>query len=141
MTTEPIPKPNLVLDTNIYISALNFGGLPFRFIQLAIEDSIALFISREIITEILGVLRQKFHYSSPKLDQVETLLLDTCQLIAPQIPVKTIKVDPTDNRILECALEAKVDFIISGDKKHLLKLKHFRSIPIFSPKQFLDQLL
>lgn len=141
MTIEPTNKPKLVLDTNIYISAIHFGGLPLRLINLAPDEKISLFISRNIITEILGVLRQKFSYSPTQLDQIETLILDTCYLVAPQTRVSTIKADLADNRILECALEAKADFIVSGDKKHLLKLKKFHSIPIVTPAELLKKLV
>lgn len=141
MTIEPANQPKLVLDTNVYISAIHFGGLPLHLINLAADEKISLFVSREIIAEILGVLRQKFRYSPAQLDQIEALILDACQLVAPQTRISTIKTDPADNRILECAMEAQADFIVSGDKKHLLKLKHLHTTPILSPRQFLDQLL
>ena len=48
--------------------------------------------------------------------------------------------DVDDHRILECAVAARVDYIITGDKRHLQALKHFRGIQIVSPREFLDQL-
>lgn len=141
MTIALPSKLTLVLDTNIYISALLFAGKPLQIINLAIEDKISIVISREIITETLGVLSQKFSYSPAKISQVETLILDTCSLVEPQTPVKFIKNQPADNHILECALAAKANFIVSGDKKHLLPLKQFRSILIVTPAELLKNLV
>jgi predicted nucleic acid-binding protein len=48
--------------------------------------------------------------------------------------------DPDDEMVLECGLAAEADFIVSGDKKHLLALGQFRGIPIVSPAEFLRRL-
>ena len=56
----------------------------------------------------------------------------------PQITIDLIKNDPSDNRILEAASEIKADYMVSGDKKHLLSLTNFQDIPIRSAKQFLE---
>jgi predicted nucleic acid-binding protein len=45
-----------------------------------------------------------------------------------------------DHRVLECALAARADFLVTGDKKHLHPLKRFRGIRILSPRAFLDEL-
>jgi hypothetical protein len=50
-----------------------------------------------------------------------------------------VKEDPADDKVLECALAADADFIVSGDK-HLLKLREFRGIPIITTKQALEKL-
>ena len=55
------------------------------------------------------------------------------------VSVAVVKADPYDNMILECAVEARVDYVVSGDS-HLLKLERFEDIPILSPAQFLDVL-
>jgi len=49
--------------------------------------------------------------------------------------------DPFDEIVLECALAAGADFIVSGDKRHFLSLGGFRNIPILSPEDFLRRLL
>jgi putative PIN family toxin of toxin-antitoxin system len=59
--------------------------------------------------------------------------------INPSIHFEAIPEDPSDNIFLDCAVEGKADFIISGNTKHLGKLKSFQSIPILTPRQFLDQ--
>lgn len=52
---------------------------------------------------------------------------------------KVMKEDPDDNKILECAFEGKVNYIISQDKD-LLRLKNFEGIEIINPEEFLDRL-
>ena len=127
-----------VLDSNVFISAIHFGGPPAKILKQSLEGKAKLFISREIIAEIVGVLRKKFTYEKEALEEIEDLLQQTCVLVEPSLVVKAIKGKPADNRILECALEAKADFIVSGDKKHLLPLKKFKGIKIVTPKKFLE---
>jgi predicted nucleic acid-binding protein len=52
--------------------------------------------------------------------------------------VDAVKADPTDNRVIECALECAADAIVSGDK-HLLRLKSYAGIPIMSVREFLER--
>jgi predicted nucleic acid-binding protein len=69
--------------------------------------------------------------------EVLSVLWRTGRLVSPQITVHAVPDDPDDNRILECALEAQVGFLISGDR-HLLALRNYKSITIVSPRQFIE---
>ena len=60
--------------------------------------------------------------------------------IHPTLHLSSVVQDADDHRILECAVAARVDYLITGDKSHLQPLKHFRGIQIVSPREFLDQL-
>jgi putative PIN family toxin of toxin-antitoxin system len=127
----------VVFDTNIYISAILFGGIPQKLITHALQKQFQLFISPDIITEILSVLSKKFHFSETKVKTIELLLKDLAVIVYPKEIITLIKNHPADNRILECALAAKANCIVSGDKKHLLLLKKFRRIKIISVQAFL----
>ncbi len=61
------------------------------------------------------------------------------ELIEPRKRVHRIKKDATDNHILACALEAKADFLVTGDKKHILPLKKIGATRIVSPAEFLHE--
>lgn len=100
-----------------------------------------MLISPHIITEIADVLRKKFHWSQWQISEVMDYIKETAAVVIPEKTVKVIKQDKADNRILECALEGKADYIISGDKKRLQALKEFRGIPIISPAEFLGSCL
>lgn len=63
-------------------------------------------------------------------------LRSMARVLNPQKTIRIIAQDPADNRILECALAAGADFIVSGDK-HLLRLGRFKDISILSPREFI----
>ena len=86
------------------------------------------------------VKRPKFNFISDEDKQAFSLhLLQNCELVETTSKLNIVKDDPTDNIVLECAVDGKVDYIVSGDG-HLLKIKEFHGIKIFSPKLFLNLL-
>src|SRR3989344_4767878 len=131
-------KSKVVFDTNIYISAVIFGGNPRSCLELARKGEVELFTSSAIILEISKKLKNKFKWKDEEVFEVIEGLSKFIKKVTPQEKLSVIKTDPTDNKILECAKEAKTDFIVSGDVKHLLSLKNFGKIKIVSTKQFLD---
>lgn len=132
---------NLVLDTNVLISALIFGGKPRVVFELIIIEKIANGISsRFLIDELLGILKNKFNYSENELDKIEELIAENFVITDPKTIPKIIKDDPCDNQILAITDELIVNFIISGDN-HLLKIKYYKGIPIITPHYFLDKIL
>lgn len=132
------PKLRVVFDTNIYLSAILFGGNPRQCLNLARTDQINLFISKYILLEIARNLQTKFLWSGIEVREVLEGILVFANLVYPKENIDIIKQEPKDNRILECALEVEADFIVSGDKKHLLSLGKFNKISIVSAKDFLD---
>lgn len=126
----------VVLDSNVWISALNFGGKPAQILKLAVKKQIRIYCSQTLFAELIGVLRKKFDYSDEKIEEVETLFKKRVKFREPKITLNVIKTDPSDNRVLECAEEADADFIVSGDKD-LLDLTSFRGIKIVNPSGFL----
>lgn len=89
-------------------------------------------IHREKITDQIGVEQR---------DQFLELFQETAKIVSPDQKVQAVKQDVSDNRVLEAALAGKADYIVTGDKRHLLPLKKFRGIPIISPREFLAVLL
>ena len=132
-------KPTVVFDTNIYISAIIFGGNPRRCLDLARNKEITLVASKAIFVELAEKLREKFLWEEEDISDAIEGLLAFVKLVVPQKKLHVVVKDPPDNRILEAGVEAKADFIVSGDKKHLLSRKMFKSMPIVSSKEFLDR--
>ena len=130
-------KPIVVLDTNIYVSATFWSGRPYLVIQKAINQDTITFISQDIIAELERVLKRDFLIPKEDINEIIDSVLFFTHLIKPKEKLLVIKEDPDDDRVLECALACKAEFIVTQDK-HLLKLKGFRKIKIISPKQFLD---
>ena len=127
----------VVVDTNVYISALVAGGVPDEVLDLGREEKIAILVSSPILNEIQGVLLSKFKWETGRIEKTIASITDFTQSVDPQEEINVIKEDEPDNRILECAVEAKADFIISGDK-HLNRLGTFRGINIQRPREFLN---
>lgn len=132
------PKIQVVFDTNIYLSAIIFGGNPRTCLNLARGRGIKLFASKPILLELARNLQDKFLWDREEIEEVIGGLVNFVDIILPKIPVTLIKAEPKDNKILECALEAQADYIVSGDKKHLLSLHNFKDISLVSAKQFLE---
>lgn len=132
------PRIKVVFDTNIFISAIIFGGNPRRCLELARTKEIELVASSAILLELTRKLKEKFSWSASEIiDAIEGLSMFV-KIVSPQKRIYKIKKEPADNRILEAALEVNVDYIVSGDKKHLLSLKSFKGIPIINATQFLQ---
>ncbi len=108
----------VVLHSNVFISSLVFGGNPRRLIQLAEQGSIELFTSQLLCREVERVLATKFGWSARTVVQATSYLWSLAQLVEPRKRVIDCT-DPDDNHVLECALEAQADWLITGDH-HLL---------------------
>lgn len=126
----------IVLDTNVLVSGLLFGGIPALVIIL-VADGVCLSVtSPALLAELRRVLLTKFQYPPPIADLVISEWKAMSEEAHPTETVTVITSDPTDNRVLECAVSGHADVIISGDR-HLLALKTFRAIPILTPQAFL----
>lgn len=131
--------PLLVLDSNVYISAILFGGKPRRIIEAALAGKVRLAISTSILEEIESVLKgKKFKFPEAAAREVINEIASLAEIFEPLEKLSRIKDDPADNRILECALAAGAAAIVSGDS-HLLSLGNFRSIPILTPADCLEK--
>ena len=129
----------VVADTNVLVSALQFGGKPRRLLDVAIDGQVDLAVSEAVIAETLRVLRDKFERASEWVAEADRQLRVITRLVQPTESIQAIEADPTDDRILECAVAAEAEVIVSGDT-HLLSLGSFRGIPIQRVAEFLSSL-
>ncbi|MBF0490365.1 MAG: putative toxin-antitoxin system toxin component, PIN family [Candidatus Omnitrophica bacterium] len=129
----------LVLDTNVLISAIMFGGKSREILEMGISGKIKIATSQDILKEFAEVLvGKKFRVSVSVVQQTIHELSQIAEVVIVTDRINLIKNDPDDNRILECALSAKANYIVSGDSD-LLTLKKFKRIKILSPNDFLLQ--
>src|SRR6266571_7251182 len=126
----------IVVDTNVIVSALVFGGLPRRIFELVEGGYCELFYAAESQEETRRVLRDKFGWDEDRLDRYLRTLWSLGKRVVLRHRVNAVREDPDDNRILECALAADADVIVSGDR-HLLKLGAYEGITILTPRDFL----
>lgn len=132
--------PFLVLDTNVIISALVSPGPPRTVVEACRASAAQMVTSDVLLAELAEVLRRKFLWPT---DQV-AILLDEMRsfavVVVPATQVDEIERDTADNRVLECAFEARADYIVSGDTRHLIPLGEYRGIPIVSPAEMVEWL-
>jgi uncharacterized protein len=125
-------------DTNVLVSGLTFGrGKPFQILRLALEEQINLTTSQAIIDETASVLARKFGASAAEIREATAIIREAARTVRPSVELSVIKEDPPDNRVLECAVSAGSDYIVTGDKD-LLRLRQYAGIRIVNVSDFLD---
>lgn len=127
----------IVLDSNVFISALFWKGAPYQIFKEVLKGAILNFTSPEILEEIKKKLLDKFQLPPEKVKEFLEIIIFNSQIVHPKKKINLVKKDPSDNKIIECALEAGASFVISGDK-HLLEIKEYKGIKIISPREFLN---
>jgi len=131
----------VVFDTNILISAFVFPeGTVRELINLSIKRKISIYVSNSIILEYCKVLDSKFNWTEEEIKENIKFISKITEIIDTDIKIDIIKEDEDDNKIIECAVAADVDAIVSGDK-HLLNIKKYKNIPILKPADFLKKIL
>ena len=128
----------VVLDTNVLVSALLLPqSLPDRVVTLARQGRVQSVTSKELLEELRRVLKEKLKFETDQIESALELIFSHSEIVTPAQPLRIIRSDPSDNRVLECALEGLATAIVTGDH-HLLELGKFRHMPILSPRQFLS---
>lgn len=130
--------PRVVLDSNVLISALHFGGKPEELLLLANQGEIELVVSPFILDETARILKEKLGWREKEIQAALGLIREVATVIDPKLRLNIIPEDESDNLILACAVEAKADFLVTGDKRHMLALKRYQGIQILTPRDFLD---
>jgi putative PIN family toxin of toxin-antitoxin system len=131
----------VVFDTNVYISIFAFPERPIgRLLDLAIVRVFDLFVCPFILDEFKRIAGSKFLFTEKALLFFEDRIVAAATLIYSSEKVSVIATHEQDNRILECALEAQADFLVTGDRRHILPLRRFRHTRIVTPSDFLTTL-
>ena len=131
----------VVFDTNAVASASFWRGAPFDCLAAWAQDRCVAVVSSNLLAEYhetVGELR--LDYPGRKCVEWVAALTESAELVFPVERATGATPDPDDEMVLECALAVEADFIVSGDKKHLLALRQFQGIPIVSPAEFLRRL-
>jgi uncharacterized protein len=126
----------VVFDTNVFISAFEYGGVPRAALLLASAGGFEICTSAALLAELEEVLRDRFEYSEQMLGEIRIRLDGLCRVVEPTEGVTACS-DSDDNRVLECAIAANAGAIVTGDRA-LLRLDPFRGIRIVSPAGFLE---
>jgi putative PIN family toxin of toxin-antitoxin system len=131
----------VVYDTHVIVSAaLKEESLPALLLSLGLEGKVRFFVSLALVQEYQRVLeRPRFKFGHKEIMEFMGKINPKAIMVNPTKELDVLKVDKSDHRILECALKARVDFIITGNKKHF-PFEEFRGIKIVSPREFLSKI-
>ena len=127
----------IVIDTNVYISAIFWGGKPRQIVDMGRDGHIFIFTSIDIEKEIAAKLSEKFHLAEDEINRIMTDFGTFTFPVEPTRKISFIKGDHTDDKFLECGIACQADYIVSGDS-HLQRAKEFEGIKILSPSDFLE---
>jgi putative PIN family toxin of toxin-antitoxin system len=127
----------VVFDTNVVAGASFWRGAPFDCLAAWAQGRCAAVVSAALLAEYHETVEElRLDYPGRKYVAWAQALAESAELVFPVERAAGATPDPGDEMILECALAAEADFIVSGDKKHLLTLREFQGIPIINPVGF-----
>lgn len=125
-------------DTNIIISSVFWRGNPYEVVRRGILGEYQLVISAEILDEVANKLKNKFQFPEESIRKLMDILMTYCHIVDVTSKFDAVR-DKKDNKIIECAFDGKVDYIVTGDPD-LLILKEFKEIRIVKAKEFLEMI-
>jgi putative PIN family toxin of toxin-antitoxin system len=128
--------PRVVFDTNIFLSAFTFGGNPEAAFEMVRAGRLQLVVSPAILAEVASILKNKFAWDDEDIREALMAVGRHAEFVKPEKRLRVLE-DDADNRVLECAVEGRADWIISGDH-YLLDMREFRGIAIVRVSDFLS---
>ncbi|MBK9006096.1 MAG: putative toxin-antitoxin system toxin component, PIN family [Anaerolineae bacterium] len=136
-----IALDKVVMDTNVFVSAVFFSGPPFQILNTWQSGKFELAVSQEILDEyrrVGEVLAEE--YSNIGLKPMLNFVIDHAKVYKPAKLNGPVCEDPDDDKFFACALASESKIIISGDK-HLLKVSGYEGIEVLKPREFVDRYL
>jgi putative PIN family toxin of toxin-antitoxin system len=133
-----------VLDVGQFVSAtINPHGHPGQILTAWRNDQFELVTASAILEDLRRVLgypriRKRHGWSDEQIDWFVQLLAAAATVTPGRHTVQVVAADPTDDKILACAEEGRVDYIVASDEQHLVPLGSYAGIPIVRPRQFLE---
>lgn len=129
----------IVFDTNVLISATLWdNSVAQKFLFRCINKDVQIFSSQEIIEEYKEILARDFDYNEQEIGEILERVFQFLILVTPSKKVDVVKEDFEDNKVIECAIESKAEYILSYDK-HLLNLKEYGGIKIVRPEEAIKE--
>lgn len=133
MLKEPT---KVIIDTNVIISALIFGGNSKIIIEKLLKREFVAFTSIQLVSELVETLLIKFNFTKEMILKLDALIASNFVVVYPTKRINVAR-DVNDNRVLEVAVTSNSKYIITGDKD-LLVIKRYKNIEILNPKEFIN---
>jgi uncharacterized protein len=126
----------IALDTNVFVSGIFFAGPPYRILEAWRDRKLQLVLSQEILEEYRRVGDEvSARYGTVDIGPLFDLAAQDGLIVVPELLSGPVCDDRDDDKFISCALAARCDTIVSGDK-HLLKVSGFRGIRVLKPQEF-----
>lgn len=131
----------VILDTNVFISGVFFGGPPYKILAAWRDGKIQLIVSPEILEEYrrVGAIMAEDHPPINFALVLEFFIQKAIIFSVTPLPAIVCD-DPDDDKFLACALASESRIIVSGDR-HLLKVSGYEGIEVIKPREFLEKYL
>jgi predicted nucleic acid-binding protein len=135
-------NPRALCDTNVLASAFIAAGPPSRVIEAVIDGRLDLVLAEPVLDELERVLIARLGFEPRRVSEIVAFLdgLACARVGAPAAAPEPISGDSDDDAILVCGVDARVQLIVSGDRKHLLPRVEYRGIRIVTPQALLAEL-
>ena len=131
---------NIVIDTNVVISGTFFGGAPRKVLEAVVSDNVSAFATTEIVDEYHEIVQEMISRKQGNLSPfVLATFIGRLHMIETTTTVSASR-DPDDDKFLECAIDSKSLYIVSGDKD-LLDLENYKGIEIINAADFCSRFL
>ena len=136
----------LLLDTNVVVAGLLWSGPPRRLIEYAIDGvAVELFSSPELLEELRQTLgypkfAARLEHAGASIQSLVESYRDMVFLVVPKTVPRIVMNDADDDHVLAAALAAKVEFIVSGDRRHLLPLGSYQGIGIVTASDIISRI-
>jgi putative PIN family toxin of toxin-antitoxin system len=130
----------IVLDTNVFVSALLVEtSVPAQLITQWRRGRFDVLTADLQLEELMRVTRYPKISSRVKSSLAGRLINDLRELarVVDPLPPVEVSADPYDNYLLAIASGGEADYLVTGDKPHLLALKNFDGIKIVSVRDFI----
>ena len=133
--------PIVVFDTSGLLSAVGWQGKPLQCLELARAGQIRGVSCREILDELAAKLLSKLDFTAEQVADTIADFLRYLELVTITGDLHVVPADPRDDMIVECAVVAAADYIVSGDRRHLLVMESYQNIRIIGPGLMLTKVL
>ena len=128
----------VLLDTNVLVSAILFGGVPRQLLEAALAGALDLITSQPLLAELETVLTRKFEFPSSMAASIRAELEALSELVEP-VKIKRVTRTSADDVVLATAVAGAAEALVTGDKE-LLRMESYEGILIQSARDLIDRL-
>ena len=130
----------IVVDTNVLISGVFFGGFPRKILSAIVNRKMTARATTEIVNEYEEVVQEMIVRKKGHINRA--ILVPLIEVMEIFEPISYIEIcrDPEDDKFLECAKDSNALYIVSGDKD-LLVIKQYENIQIVTARDFCEKYL